>query len=143
MEPVSAEPLSPILIAEDDESDLFLTRRNLARAGLKQPVLTFGSGDAVIEYLAGLEPGAGKPPASGWPRLLFLDLKLPRVDGFGVLRWIRGRPEWRGLKVVVLSGSDEPGDVERAKQLGADRYLTKHPPLAVFAEIIAANGERG
>jgi CheY-like chemotaxis protein len=62
---------------------------------------------------------------------------MPKLDGFDVLRWIRKQPALKELPVVVLSGSDEPSDIKRAKELGAMSFLTKYPPAAVFAEVIA------
>jgi CheY-like chemotaxis protein len=70
--------------------------------------------------------------------LLFLDIKMPRRDGFEALRWIRQQAALRDLNVVVLSGSDEPKDIARAKELGANRFLTKYPAPEVFAGIVAA-----
>ena len=122
--------------AEDDPNDLFLVRRFLAQAGVKNPIVTFADGEEAIAFLRGT-CAAGPREKALRPCVLFLDIKMPKLDGFDVLRWIRKQPALKELPVVVLSGSDEPSDIKRAKELGAMRFLTKYPAAAVFAEVIA------
>jgi CheY-like chemotaxis protein len=69
--------------------------------------------------------------------VVFLDIKMPKLDGFEVLRWIRKQGDLATLPVVMLSGSDEPRDLRRAVELGATRYVIKHPPPEVIAELMA------
>lgn len=130
-------PLPPILIADDDPDDLFFAMHLIKRTGTKHSVMTFDDGAGITEYLirAWLKPAQGQSQLS--PRLLFLDLKMAGLGGFAFLQWISQHPELSAIHVVVLSGSDEPEDVEWAKALGAKRYLAKHPTVATFARIIA------
>jgi CheY-like chemotaxis protein len=127
--------LPPILVADDDEDDLFFTVRLIKRTGTKHPVMTFDDGAGVVDYLSRAWLTQPDEPQL-LPRLLFLDLKMQGLGGFGFLEWIQEHRELSALNVVVLSGSDEPQDVERAKKLGAKRYLAKHPGLATFTTIV-------
>ena len=127
--------LSPILVADDDADDLFFTVRLIKKTGTAHPVMTFDDGAGVVDYLsrAWLSQSAERHLL---PRLLFLDLKMAGLGGFAFLEWIREHRELAPLDVIVLSGSDEPEDVVRAKALGAKRYLAKHPSLATFTTIV-------
>lgn len=131
-----AARLPAILIADDDYSDLFFARHLVKRTGTEHLVITFADGSEVAAYLsrAWLKRGEGEPEP---PRLLFLDLKMKGLGGFGFLEWLSQRPDLSAVHVVVLSGSDDPADVGRAKALGAKRYLAKHPSVATFTRIIA------
>lgn len=127
--------LSPILVADDDADDLFFTVRLIKKTGTAHPVMTFDDGVGVVDYLSRAWLSQLKEPHL-LPRLLFLDLKMAGLGGFAFLEWIREHRELAGLNVIVLSGSDEPEDVSRAKTLGAKRYLAKHPSLATFTTIV-------
>jgi CheY-like chemotaxis protein len=109
--------------------------RLIKKTGTAHPVMTFDDGVGVVDYLsrAWLSQSAERHLL---PRLLFLDLKMAGLGGFAFLEWIREHRELAALHVVVLSGSDEPEDVARAKALGAKRYLAKHPSLATFTTIV-------
>jgi CheY-like chemotaxis protein len=127
--------LPPILVADDDEDDLFFTVRLIKRTGTENPVMTFDDGAGVVDYLSRAWLSQPNEPHLR-PRLLFLDLKMRGLGGFAFLEWLQSRRELAALSVVVLSGSDEPQDVERAKRLGAKRYLAKHPSVATFTTIV-------
>jgi two-component system response regulator len=75
--------------------------------------------------------------------VVFLDIKMPKLDGFETLRWIRKQEALKALPVFVLSGSDEPRDVRRATELGATRYVVKHPPAEVFARLLEEHSSDG
>jgi CheY-like chemotaxis protein len=127
--------LNVILVAEDDADDLFLLRRLLSKAGVKNPVVSCGNGDEVVSFLRAVAANGEK---ASRPCLVFLDIKMPKLDGFEVLRWIRKQTTLKTLPVVMLSGSDEPRDMTRARELGATRYLIKHPSPDDIAELMAA-----
>ena len=124
-----------ILVAEDDADDLYLLRRLLNKAGVKNPVVSCRNGDEVISFLGAATADGEKAIR---PCLILLDIKMPKRDGFEVLRWIRRQATLRTLPVVMLSGSDEPKDIARATELGATRYLIKHPSPEALAELLAA-----
>ena len=123
-----------ILVADDDPNDLFVIRRRLNKAKITNPVVSFHDGEEIIGFL---RPLAAAGEKSLFPAVIFLDIKMPKVDGFEVLRWIRKQRDLKDVPVVMLSGSDEPRDLKRATELGASRYLVKHPPSDVFAKVIA------
>lgn len=127
--------LAPILVADDDADDLFFAVRLIKRTGTHHPVVTFDGGAGMADYLS--RAWLTHPePRDVFPRLLFLDLKMSGLGGFEFLKWIAGHTEFASLHVVVLSGSEEPEDAQRALALGAKRYLTKHPSVSTFARII-------
>ncbi|MES2697549.1 MAG: response regulator [Verrucomicrobiota bacterium] len=133
MNPTSS--LSPILVADDDLNDLFLLRRRLDKAGVKHPVVTFSNGEELVSFLrASAIKGEGLSGVK--PCLIFLDLKMPRRDGFEVLSWARAQHALKNLPIVVLSGSDLQRDLDRARELGATDYLVKPPEVAMLAKLI-------
>src|SRR3974377_337714 len=92
----------PILLAEDDKNDAFLMQRAFDDAGFRNPLFLVQNGQEVVDYL----DGAGRFSARTQypiPGLLLLDLKMPLMDGFDVLAWLRERPEFESLPVVVLT----------------------------------------
>ena len=111
-----------VLVADDDENDVFLLRRAFQKAGLPHTLIHVRDGQEAIDYLSG-KTSQNDGPAK--LKLFLLDLKMPLVDGFDVLLWLRTRPEPICLAVVVLSSSTMPDDKNRAKELGAKDYLAK------------------
>src|SRR5882672_7903883 len=99
-----------ILIAEDREDDVFLIRRSLEKANVFNPLQVVGSGEETIAYLKGEGRFANRSEYP-LPGLLLLDLKMPRTDGFEVLRWIRQQPGLKALRVVVLTSSEDMRDI--------------------------------
>jgi two-component system, response regulator len=120
-----------IVVADDNPDDLFFARRALEKAVAGAAVVTCQNGREVVELLQTLADE--KKPA---PRAVFLDIKMPTMDGFETLRWIRGQKHLAQLPVVMLSGSAEARDVELARTLGATDYLVKYPAAADFARVI-------
>jgi CheY-like chemotaxis protein len=117
-------PDDTILIAEDIEDDAVLLERAFNLIGLAHPVKVLTDGAEVIKYLR----GAGKYADRllfPFPRVLFTDLKMPHVDGFELLEWLREHPEHSVVPTIVFSSSGEPADVRRAYELGAHAYLVK------------------
>lgn len=112
-----------ILIAEDDEGHAALIQRNLRRAGLRNMILVFGDGQAILDFL--FRTGDGPYRNKGQPYLLLLDIRMPEVDGVEVLRQIKAHPELRKLPVTMLTTTDDPREVERCHALGCSNYVTK------------------
>src|SRR6266404_5750752 len=107
----------PILIVEDGEDDVFLIRRSLDRAGVFNPIHVVRNGDDAIAYLQG-EGKFARRDEYPLPSLVLLDLKMPRTDGFAVLRWIRLQPGLKALRVIVLTYSEDIRDVNQAYECG-------------------------
>jgi CheY-like chemotaxis protein len=123
-----------LLLVEDDEHDVFLMRRALKQAEIQNPLYVVSDGEQAVDYLAGNGQFSDRA-AFPLPALVFLDLKLPFKSGHEVLSWIRQQSELLGLVVVVLTSSDEPSDVKRAYQLGANSYLVKPPTLGQLRDL--------
>src|SRR5437868_5569670 len=116
--------LPPVLVVDDDQDALHLIKRILAKAGIKNPVVTFDDASKVVAFL---KAAASAPEAGLMPCVVFTDLKMPAMDGFELLRWIRGEKNLARLTVVMLSSSSLDKDMKRAKALGVDDYLVKFP----------------
>ncbi len=114
----------PILVAEDEENDIFLMSRAFDRAGIPNPLQVVRNGQEAIDYLsgAGIYAKREKYPLPG---LVLLDLKMPWMDGFDVLQWLRGRNQFDLLPVVVLTSSKLQADIDRSRQLGVFDYRVK------------------
>lgn len=126
-----------ILLAEDNEDHVLLTRRAFKQAGLVNPLFVVEDGEEAIAYLNGDGKFANRNEYP-LPTLLLLDLKMPRKDGFDVLEWIRRQPMLAALRVVVLTTSDRIHDVNRAYQLGANSFLTKPVDFRDFVQLSSA-----
>ena len=126
-----------ILLAEDDENQVLLTRRAFQQAGLLNPIIAVEDGDQVIAYLKGEGKYANREEFP-LPTLLLLDLKMPNRNGFEVLSWIRRQSTFSSLRVVVLTTSDRVLDVNRAYQLGANSFLTKPIDFRDFVQLTVA-----
>src|SRR5438105_4362843 len=109
--------LSAILLVEDREDDVVLVRKALTKGHINTPVQVVHNGEQALAYLKGEEPYENRDEYP-MPNLVLLDLRMPGMDGFEVLQWIRRQPGLSGLRVVVLTSSDEPRDVKRAYELG-------------------------
>jgi CheY-like chemotaxis protein len=124
-----------ILVAEDNPDDAFLLKRAFIQAGLNVRLDFVQDGEEVIHYLKG-ENGFADRAAHPFPALLLLDLKMPRLDGFDVLNWLRQQSGLKRLLVTVLTSSDQPNDVNRAYDLGANSYLIKPSQSENLVEIV-------
>jgi CheY-like chemotaxis protein len=126
---------APILLAEDEESDVFLFGRALKKAGITAPLVAVPNGRDAIRYLLG-DPPFEDRAQHPLPALLVLDLKMPIVDGFDVLVWLRTRPELHALPVVILTSSNHREDQAKARELGAVDYIVKPSEPARLCAIV-------
>jgi CheY-like chemotaxis protein len=124
-----------ILLADDDEDDLFLIQRAIQSARLLNPVQVVRDGEEAINYLAG-EGRYGNREEFPLPFLLLLDLHMPKQNGFDVLRWMRNRPELGEIKVAVLTSSSHERDYLQAMELGANSYFCKPGSLNEFVQLM-------
>jgi CheY-like chemotaxis protein len=113
-----------ILHVEDDENDVLLLQDALDGAGVANPVQVATDGQQAIDYLVATARETDSR-AHSLPCVMLLDLKLPVVSGFDVLRWARQRPDLVGLPVIILSSSEDPTDVLLAYKLGANSFVVK------------------
>ncbi len=113
-----------ILLVEDDPNDVLLIKRAFEKAGVANPLSVVSSGEEAISYLRGEGKYADRREYP-LPVIILLDLKMPRMNGFEFLEWLRAEPEFRRLIVVVLTSSGEAPDINRAYDMGANSYLVK------------------
>ena len=113
-----------ILLAEDREDDIALIRKAFAKAYIVNPLHVVRDGEEAIAYLQG-EGRYFNRDEYPLPDLLLLDLKMPRLDGFDVLKWLRQQPGLSSLRVVVLTSSEDIRDVNVAYKLGANSFMVK------------------
>jgi CheY-like chemotaxis protein len=125
------------LLVEDSEDDSLLIKRAFRRANVLNPLHAVKSGEEALEYLSGTRRYANRDEYP-LPAIVLLDLKMPGLDGFEVLRWIRLQPGLKALRVVVLTSSDDMRDVTLAYQLGANSFLIKPVDFERFVEISQA-----
>ena len=120
-----------MLVVEDSQDDLFLLMLALKKLKLDLNVDTVNDGDAAIAYF--------ENTAIARPKFIFLDLHLPKRSGFEVISWIRQHPDLKNLPIVVLTSSNEPQDLQRAYDLGANGYLVKPGLLEQLDEIVRSS----
>jgi CheY-like chemotaxis protein len=124
-----------VLLVEDDPGDQELTRRALDEAGVQADLRTVQNGDEAMAYL--LRHGAYSDPAdSPRPRVVLLDLNMPRVNGRQVLRRMRSHPELGGIPVVVLTTSEHEKDVSLSYELGCVSFVVKPLDAESFGRTI-------
>ena len=125
-----------LLLVEDNPDDVELTLRAFKRAHLANPVTVVRDG---VEALAFLFPEGGAARAI-LPRVVLLDLKLPRVNGLEVLARIRANERTKRLPVVVLTSSREEPDIQKAFELGVNSYIVKPVEFEKFAAVVGDVG---
>lgn len=119
-------------MAEDNENDAYFLKRAFLQAGINAPLEFVQNGQEAVANLAGRGEGQREP----LPKLMFLDLKMPGMNGFEVLKWLR-QQRWVGqLPVIILSSSTHQGDVDLAHELGANGYITKPCGLDDMKEMV-------
>ena len=116
--------IETILVAEDDTADAFFLERAFAKIGVATNLQFVRDGQEAIEYLLGKGQFSDRTVHPD-PDLLLLDLKMPRLDGFQVLDWVRQQPQLKRLPAIIFSSSAQEKDVNRAYDLGANSYLVK------------------
>lgn len=123
-----------ILLAEDEEDYVLLIQHAFAQARIPNPVHVVWNGQEAIAYLKG-EGKYSNRDEYPLPDLFLLDLKMPRMNGFEVLKWVRSQPGLAPLRVLVLTSSDEIRDVNEAYKLGANSFLVKPLDFQDFAQL--------
>ena len=127
-----------ILLVEDNKLDAELTLRALKNGGLANNVLWVKDGQQALDYL--FRHGDYAERTDTVPRLVLLDLKMPRVDGIEVLRSIKAEDRTRRIPVVVMTSSQEEKDVAQTYELGVNSYVVKPVDFNAFADIARQSG---
>jgi len=128
-----------ILLVEDNPYDAELTLRALKKKGLANKLLTFPDGVEALDFLFGNGPYAGRNLAMR-PKVIFLDLKLPRASGLEVLEKIRADARTRMIPVVILTSSQEESDIVKSYHLGVNSYLVKPVDFDKFFQVVEELG---
>ena len=144
-----------IVLIEDDDGHATLVERNLRRAGISNGFVRFRDGQQALDYFFGpastststaqAEVGRAVPlvrPAREELTnfVVLLDLKMPRVDGFEVLRRLKESPQTAAVPVIVLTTTDDPREITRCYELGCNVYITKPVEYDAFIEAVRRLG---
>lgn len=127
-----------VLFIEDSPEDAELTMRSLQEHNLAIHIKRLEDGQEALDYFFDKN---GNSDASGeLPKLVLLDLKLPKINGLEVLKLLKANNRYRKLPVVVLTSSREDSDIEKAYELGANSYIVKPVDFLNFSEVIKQLG---
>ena len=128
-----------ILLVEDNPDDEELTLLSLRKNNLAHDIVVVRDGAESIEFMFGTGQYAHRD-VSHVPTVILLDLKLPKLDGLGVLRKLRAEERTRTLPVVVLTSSSQDADVIASYNLGANSYVRKPVEFGAFVEAVSSLG---
>lgn len=134
---MSEQPIT-IIIVEDDEGHARLIEKNLRRAGITNEVVKFDNGQDAVDFL--YKKGKYSEDKHSTPMLFLLDLNLPVLDGYQVLKIIKGNEQTRRIPVVILTTTDNPHEITECYKLGCNVYVTKPVDYEQFAEAIRKLG---
>ncbi len=128
-----------VLLVEDNPDDLDMALRALRKAHLANRIQVARDGAEALEFIFGTGAHTGRKVENG-PKVILLDLKLPKIDGLEVLRRVKGDPRTRMIPVVVLTSSKEQPDVVECYSLGVNSYIVKPVNFERFASAVAELG---
>ncbi len=124
-----------IVMIEDDEGHARLIERNIRRAGVINEIVPFATGGDALAYLFG-----GGEPLRGMQLLILLDLNLPDMSGLDILERVKADPVLKRAMVIVLTTTDDPCEIRRSYDLGANVYVTKPLQYDKFVQAIQQLG---
>jgi two-component system, response regulator len=125
-----------ILLVEDNVSDAELTIRAMKKNNLANKIIHLKDGAEALDYIFGEGFYAGRN-IDDKPKVILLDLKMPKVDGIEVLRAIKSDERTKAIPVVVLTSSNEDPDVKTCYELGANSYIVKPVGFENFTRVVA------
>ena len=127
-----------ILLAEDSETDAEMTIRALQGKHLTNRLVRVKDGAEALDFI--FRRGAYSARPAGLPKLLLLDLKMPKVDGIEVLREVKAAEETKAMPVVILTSSAEERDIAASYMLGVNSYIVKPVDFVKFVDEVAKAG---
>ena len=127
-----------ILLAEDSSADAEMTMRTLKKRGIANRVVWVKDGAEALDYL--FSEGAYADRPNGYPRMVLLDLKMPRMDGLQVLQRMKQDARTQTIPVVMMTSSREEGDMFSSYKLGVNSFVVKPVDFDSFAETVAEVG---
>jgi len=122
----------PILLVEDNEDDVLITKRAFAKGGVANALIVVHDGDEALDFVF----RRGKYAQAARPGLILLDLNLPRMDGFAVLKALKNDPDARSIPVIVLTTSKRDEDVFRSYSFHANSYIEKPVEFERFVAVL-------
>jgi CheY-like chemotaxis protein len=128
-----------ILLADDNPTDAELTIRALEIGGVSQQVVWVQDGEAALHYV--FRQGVYAQRVSGNPKLMLLDLHMPKIDGLDVLAQIKADPKTRSTPVVIMSSSDQESDMARSYEAHANSYIVKPVDFKQFTDQVSLLGQ--
>ena len=134
----SHQPIT-ILLVEDDPGHAVLIEKNLRRAGISHDIVTVNDGQSAVDVLLKRDSSPGYAHAD--PQLVLLDLNLPVLDGYQVLKIIKQDERTKRIPVIVLTTTDNPSEVAKCYELGCNAYVTKPVEYEAFCNAIQNLGQ--
>lgn len=128
-----------IVLVEDNPDDAELTARALRKTGIANSLIHLKDGEEALDYLFCRGPWSDRHPGDT-PRLILLDLKMPKVDGIEVLRRIKADAMTRNIPVVLLTSSNQEKDIAECYKLGVNSYIVKPVEFDSFVRTVADTG---
>jgi CheY-like chemotaxis protein len=128
-----------IVLAEDDEGHAGLIIRNLRRTGITNEIIHFRDGEETLKFLLGNGEGVRHQDDKSY--LLLLDLRMPKVDGIEVMRRVKHDEALRRMPVIVITTTDDPGEIELCYALGCSSYIVKPVNYDEFNEAFRQLGQ--
>jgi CheY-like chemotaxis protein len=125
-------PEYPILLVEDNLDDILITKRAMAKGRIRNKLYIVHDGEEALEFFK----KQGKYKDAPTPTLVLLDLKMPKLDGFGVLKEVKSDENLKSIPIIVLTSSERDKDIDLAYKLGANNYIMKPVNFDNFIETI-------
>ena len=127
-----------ILLVEDNPADAELTMRALRKGNLANHITWLKDGAAALDFIFRTGEYAGRPDHN--PRLILLDIKLPKIDGIEVLKQVKADERTKGIPVVMVTSSADGRDVVESYKLGVNSYVVKPVEFSAFSDTVAKAG---
>ncbi|HEY0060225.1 MAG TPA: response regulator [Flavisolibacter sp.] len=128
-----------ILLVEDNMSDAELVIRALRKVNLANQLIHLKDGEEALDFLFATGPFAGRQKMN-IPKVILLDIKMPKVDGLEALRQIKSNPQTRLIPVVIMTSSKEEQDMIRSYELGVNSFVVKPLGFDAFAQAVSELG---
>jgi|HigsolmetaAR202D_1030399.scaffolds.fasta_scaffold00705_1 two-component system response regulator len=128
-----------VLLADDNSTDAELTARALEVGGVSKTVVWVQDGETALHFVFRTGPYAQRAPRH--PRLMLLDLHMPKIDGLDVLERIKADAQTRSIPIVIMSSSDQPSDMQRSYARYANSYIVKPVDFREFTDQVGAIGK--
>jgi CheY-like chemotaxis protein len=129
-----------VLVVEDEAADVFMMQRAVRKINAPIKLQVVNNGEEATDYLLG-QGRFGDREVYPLPRLILLDIKMPRKNGFEVLEWVKGEASLRDIPVVMVTSSTVTSDVDQAYGLGASAYLVKPVEIDVLRELFTSTDD--